>query len=115
MKRGYYAYNNDDDLSGLAIVASSARAAKMIAWKSGEFVYGDTSWLDIHVRWVRHAAVETLPVGVINDAHTALILGIYSFLMECPCDECGEALDLVCYHGRALCSGCIEEAIRCSE
>lgn len=109
MKRGYYACNNDDDQAGLAIVASSARDAKKIAWKSGEFIYGDTGWLDIRVRWMRHAVVDSLPIGVVHDAHDALIRGLYGYLEEYPCDECGQDADVVCSHGRALCDCCIEQ------
>lgn len=111
MKRGYYAHNNDDDQGGLAIVASSARDAKKIAWKSGEFIYGDTGWMDIHVSWVRDAKVGDLPIGVVPDLKSALRHGIFTRIMECDCDECLLDCDLYAHNGRCLCSDCIEKAI----
>ena len=111
MKRGYYAHNNDDDQAGLAIVAPSAKAAKKMAWGSGEFIYGDTGWLDIHVRWVRHASVDSLPIGVVDDCRAALICGLHGALMEYPCDECRLEADVSCYHGRVLCDKCIKKFI----
>jgi hypothetical protein len=111
MKRGYYAHNNDEDAVVLAIVAASVREAKKIAWKSGEFIYGDAGWMDIHVRWVRDAKVDDLPVGVVHDLKSALQHGIFGRLMECECDECSLDGDLYAHDGRCLCSDCIEKSI----
>jgi hypothetical protein len=108
MKRGYYAYNDDDDQGCLAIVASSAKEAKKIAWKSGEIIYGDTGWLAIHVKWVRDAVVSDLPVGIVHDTRDALLRGLYYGIKEYPCDECGNDSDVKCHNGRALCDECIE-------
>jgi len=108
MKRGYFVHGGDDD-AGFAVVAASAAKAKKIAYKSGELIYGDTGWIDIRVKWRRGAKVAFLPLGMIKDARTGLLCGIYGHLEEYPCDACGKDADVVCYAGRALCEDCISE------
>ena len=109
MKRGYFVYCNDE-ASGLAVVASSITQARTIAFY--EVFDLDNGWIDVRARWVRHAAVSSLPIGIVQDARDALIRGLYGSLMEYPCDECGKDADVVCHHGRALCSCCIEQETR---
>jgi hypothetical protein len=112
MKRGYFVWDGDDDNAGIAVVESSAKAAKKIVYDSGELLWGDGNWIDIRVRWMRHAAVSSLPIGIVQDARDALIRGLYDSLMEYPCDECGKDADVVCHKGRALCECCIEREQR---
>lgn len=113
MKRGYFVWDSaDDDNMGVAVVASSAKEARKIVFDSGEILYGDGNWIDIRARWVRHADVSTLPVGIVQDVRDALIRGLYGSLMEYPCDECGKDADVVCWRGRALCECCIEQETR---
>lgn len=111
MKRGYFVWDVKDSTdSGFAVVAHTAKEAKKIVFGTGEIQLSDGSWLDLRARWVRHAAVDSLPVGMVEDARDALIRGLYCSLMEYPCDRCGgDAGDVICHHGRALCACCIEE------
>ncbi len=109
MKRGYFVHNNDEDQGGFAVVATTAKEAKKIVYDSCEIVYGGTGWLEVRVRWVRHAVVADLPVGMVHDCRDALIRGLYGSLDGYPCDECGKDADVTCYSGRALCSCCIEK------
>ena len=109
MKRGYFVHNNDEDMGGFAVVATTAKEAKKIVYESGELIFGDTDWIAIRTHWIRDAAVIGLPIGMVTDCRDALIRGLYGSLMEYPCDKCGKDLDLICYHGQALCSCCIEK------
>mgnify|MGYP000495124617 CR=1 FL=1 len=106
MKRGYFV--SGDEECGLAVVASSGREAKTIAWNS--VLHSDYDWIDIRIRWVRDADVSDLPIGSMQDARDALIRGLYGSLAEYPCDECGQDAYVVCWSGRALCGCCIERA-----
>ena len=109
MKRGYFTYNETDEDAGLAVVATSAREARMIAYKSGEFIYGDTNWIDVRAIWVRNADVSGLPIGVAQDSRDALLRGLYGSVYEYPCDECGKDADVQAHDGRVLCPACIEK------
>lgn len=105
MNRGYFAHGGDDS-AGFAVVAPTAKAAKKIAYESGEL---DAAWFDIRVRWQRDAEVDDLPVGMVTDARVGLLCGIYGSLMEYPCDVCGEDCDAQAYNGMVLCDNCLEE------
>jgi hypothetical protein len=108
-KRGYYVCNNGENVGGFAVVASTAKEAKKIVYDSGEIIYGDTDYIAIRTRWVRDADVSQLPIGMVDDCRDALIRGLYDWINEHQCDECGKDDDLVCYNGRALCSCCIND------
>ena len=105
MKRGYFVCCNDE-APGLAVVASTIAQAKTIAWH--DIFDLDNNWIDIRARWVKGVDVSDLPIGVVQDERLALLRGLYGSLMEYPCDECRKDADVVCHHGRALCSCCIE-------
>jgi hypothetical protein len=109
MKRGYYVHNNDDDQGGIAVVATTAKEAKNMVYKSGELVYGDTSYIAIRARWCKDADVNDLPIGIVHDDKDALIRGLYGGIVESPCDDCGKDGDLICCSGRALCADCVEK------
>ena len=111
MKRGYFTYNETDEDAGLAVVATSAREARKIAYKSGEFIFGDTNWIDVRAIWVRNADVSDLPIGVAHDSRDALLRGLYASIYEYPCDECGKDADVQAHNGRVLCVLCIEKEI----
>jgi hypothetical protein len=108
-KRGYFVHNNDEDMGGFAVVATTAKEAKKIVYDSGEIIFGDTDYIAIRARWVRDADVKDLPIGMVADERDALIRGLYGWLDEYPCDECRKDADVTCYSGRALCSCCIEK------
>jgi len=103
MKRGYFVHGGDDN-AGFAVVAASAAKAKKIA--HGEL---DCRWIDLRAQLNKHAKVENIPVGMIEDSRLGLLCGIYGHLEEYPCDACGKDADVECYAGRALCENCIEE------
>lgn len=108
--RGYYVHNNDDGQLGIAVVAATSKQAKQIVHRSGEIIYGDTSWIALRSRWCRDADVEGLEVGIVTDDRDALIRGLYGMIEEYPCDDCGSEDDAVqCYCRRALCKVCIEK------
>jgi hypothetical protein len=108
--RGYYVHNNDDDQYGIAVVAATSKQAKQIVHRSGEIIYGDTSWIALRSSWCRDADVDGLEAGIVTDDRDALIRGLYGSLDGHPCDGCGRDDDTVrCYSGRALCKVCIEK------
>ena len=108
--RGYYVSNDDDEQCGLAIVAPTAKAAKKIAYDSGEIIFGDLRWIALRCHWCRDADVRGLGVGIMHDDRDALIRGLYGSLYEFMCDGCGrDDSDVTCYNGRVLCDDCIEK------
>jgi len=107
-KRGYFVHSKDM-AAGFAVVASTAKEARKLAYD----VYPvDVKWTDLRCSWVHHAAIGGLSIGVIEDPREGLIRGFYDLLAEYPCDGCGEYADVVCYHGRALCPSCVEQVQR---
>jgi len=108
-KRGYFVHN-EDEWSGFAVVATSAKEAKKIVYNSNELLIGD--WIDIRVRWVRDAKVDDLPIGMVTDDRDALIRGLYGGITDYPCDECGKERNVICCYGRVLCSCCAEKEYR---
>ncbi len=105
MKRGYFVCG-DDTAAGFAVVASSVEEAKKIAYKAElSFNY---DWTDIRCRWQRGSDVSNLPIGMVEDEKAALLRGLYAYLIEYPCDGCGNDADVICHNGRALCEDCIE-------
>lgn len=107
MKRGYFVWA-DDYAAGFAVVATSTREAKMIAYNAE--LHSDYDWIEVRCRWVRHAAVNNLSVGMVEDTRNALIRGLYGSIVEYPCDECGGNAEVKCYHGRVLCDWCIKQS-----
>ena len=105
-KRGYFVHDGDE-MCGVAVVATSAKEAKKIAYNSGELL--GTDWIDIRVYRMRDAMVSDLPIGMVEDARGALIRRLYGILAEYPCDECGEEWEVTCYKGRVLCLCCVEK------
>lgn len=103
MMRGYYV--GDDYDTGIAVVATSAKEAKKIAYKE---LRSDYEWIDIKVDWIKEADVTGLPVGIVEDARVALVRGLYAYIYEDECEECLMDTDLVAYEGRALCSKCVD-------
>ena len=112
MKRGYFVHNNDDDAGGIAVVATSAKEARKIGYKSGELIYGDTDYISIQANWQRDANVDDLPIGVVHDMRMALLCGIYGWLEEYPCDVCGKDGDVQEHDGRVVCDDCLEAAVQ---
>jgi len=110
MKRGYYIHQIGAEW-GVAVVAATANEAKRIGFKAVNG-FEDCAWINLRCHWMRHAAVSDLPIGMVQDERDALIRGLYGSLMEYPCDECGKDADVTCWHGRALCDCCIEDARR---
>jgi len=106
-KRGYCVHNGDNDQPVLAVVATSAKEAKKIAYNSGEIIYGDTGWIYIRVYWRRDARVDDLPIGIVHNERVALLHGIYAYLGEYPCDVCGcSDAPVHCNNGQVLCDMC---------
>lgn len=104
MKRGYYVAGKGEE-SGFAVVAASAKDAKKIVFDSGEL---DVAWVDIRVYWRKDAMVEHYPIGMVSDWRDGLILGLYSYIEEAPCDRCGNDRTLHEHQGGALCGNCIK-------
>ncbi len=102
-KRGYFV-NTVDDVYGVAVVATTAREAKKLAWHADEFA--DADWVNLKVTWMRKAKVEDLPIGLITDDKLALIRGCLSFLEGVECDICHGEDILKAHNGKAVCSGC---------
>jgi len=110
-KRGYFVHNGDIDQGGFAVVATSVKEARKIAYDSGEIIYGDTGYISIRAIWQRDADVEDLPIGMVHDVHLALLRNIYGYLEEYPCDVCGKRRYAQHYDGQVLCECCIEKAV----
>jgi hypothetical protein len=104
MKRGYFVYP-DDEFWGVGVVTTTAKEAKNIAFASGELI--DVDWIDIRVSWKRSAGVERLPIGVVRDMHVGLLCGLYDFIEDHKCDNCGKVDVLKLCNGKALCDDCI--------
>ncbi len=103
MKRGYYVACAGAE-AGFGVVAPSAKEAKRLAIVSGEL---DAAWIDIRVYWQRHALVDDLPVGLVNP-YAGLVRGLYCYIEDAICEECGHSRTLHGYRGQALCAQCIE-------
>lgn len=113
-RKGYFAQERDE-VTGIAIVATSAKEAKKIAYYKL-----NCDWVDIRVSWRKEANVMDLPVGVIRDNNIALRRGVYSWIEEGECDICHEKGYVnyyppkpsddknyaVRYKGRAICDKC---------
>ena len=105
MKRGYFVYDVDED-TGHAVVATSSKEAKKIVYD--EELYLWTDWINVRCRWQRSANVSDLPIGMV-DMRTGLLCGIYGYVTEHTCDECGEDGYVEECNGRVLCSDCVEK------
>ena len=106
MKRGYFVYVKEES-EGIGVVATSAKEAKNIVFASGELECCD--WVDIRVRWIREAEVDTIPMGIVLNMHEGLLCGIYGYIEGFKCDECGVVTVLELCNGKALCGECIEK------
>ena len=106
MKRGYFVYPKDE-IDGIGVVATSVKEAKNIAFASGELDCSD--WIDIRVRWVREAEVDTMPIGVVLNMREGLLCGLYGYVEGYNCDECGANAVLQACNGKALCDECMEK------
>jgi hypothetical protein len=104
MKRGYFVYGYDE-FWGVAVVATSTKEAKKIAFYSGELI--GVEWVDIRCVWRRDVDVANLQIGIIDDLHLALLLGFYCFVEDMACDICGDETLLLAYKNKALCEDCI--------
>jgi len=102
MKRGYFAEEKDGDF-GFPIVATSAREAKKIAATISEL---DCEFIDIRVRWIRDAKVDDLPVGYFDNEIEGLRRGMFDYLENDICDECGKDDYVEFHNGKILCRDC---------
>lgn len=105
VKRGYFVIGYDD-LHGIAVVASSVRNAKKLAYESGYFI--DEYWTDIKSKWVQNADVSGMPIGVVHSLCEGLQRGLYTTI-DGICEHCGCDEPLELYDGSALCVACIFE------
>lgn len=115
-RKGYIVHEKDD-VYGIAVVATSSKNAKKIAFNSGEL---DCDWIDVRVFWRKEANVLDLPVGIVQDETLALRRGIYSWIEDGKCDICHDTCHVnyfppkpsdaedyaVRYNGRAICGDC---------
>lgn len=85
--RGYFVQIDQEDW-GVAVVATSAKDAKRIAYDDELSAHGD--WIDVRVRWKKNCDVSDLPIGVIDDDQLALRRGLYGWCEQATCDVCGE-------------------------
>ena len=104
MKRGYYVYPVDE-FWGLAVVASSTKEAKRIAFRSGEL--SGIAWLDIRCVWQRGADTKNIEIGIVSNFRLALLRGFFGFIEDFACDICGDITLLRAYKNKALCEECI--------
>lgn len=79
MKRGYLVGNINQDW-GVAVVAHTAKEAKLLAWDEWRGEFGD--WIDVRAQWRREAIVKDLPPGIIDDYNLALRRGLYDYTLE---------------------------------
>lgn len=105
MKRGYFVYDVSED-GGHGVVATSAKEAKKIVYNGELCLWCD--WIDVRCRWQRDADVSDLPVGMV-DERAGLLCGIYDYITETTCDECGEDGYVEECNGRVLCLDCAEK------
>ena len=72
----------------------------------------DCDFLDIRARWIRHAVVDDLKIGVVADDMLALRRGLYGWLEESVCDICNQTHTLSCVDGKAMCEECEDKLLR---
>ena len=105
-KRGYYVFNADEYEEGIAVVARTAREAKIVAFNYAFDIVGD-DWLNLRCKWIRDANVENLPFGVVEEPEAGLRAGIYAAI-EGVCEICSEE-KIVTYHNKKIiCYDCLE-------
>ncbi len=116
MCKGYLVQEKDGEY-GIAVVATSSKEAKKIAFNSGEL---NCDYVDVRVSWRKEANVMDLPVGIIQDNDLALRRGVYSRIDDGECDICHNASYVSYYppkplndkdyavrhRGRAICGNC---------
>ena len=110
-KKGYFVSGDGDGELGFAVIAESEVEAIAIAWGAEFRGNGWDDVDDIEVICTPNANIEGLPLGMVQDERDALCRGLYDYLQEQECDECGEVGDLECHEGRALCEDCIWDAM----
>ena len=103
MKRGYFVHGYDETW-GIAIVASTAREAKNIAYAE----LHDEEWIDIRVRWIKNVYLEGLDTGIVHNLRDGLLRGFFGYI-EGWCDNCGNETELEVCSGKALCFDCMEK------
>ena len=103
MKRGYFVKAHDDEM-GIAVIASSIKEAKKIAFTE---LGSDCEWIEMQALWKRQANVESLDIGIVKDGINALHHGLYD-TYDGLCESCGTNRSLESHHGKAICGWCIE-------
>ena len=105
IKRAYYVHEDGAE-RGIAIVATSTREAKRIAFATPGL---ECDWIDMRCQWQRKAKIDDLPVGVIDDPMLALQRGVYDCIEPGVCEICGrDEMCVECIGGKVVCDCCKE-------
>lgn len=85
MKRAYFVSDSDGE-QGIAVIATSVKEAKKIAW--GNDALCNEEFIDVTAKWVKGVNCEKFRVGVMEDYVEALRLGIYGHVEDEECPKC---------------------------
>ena len=108
-EHGYFVCDPGDDGLGFAVIARNTDKAKEAVHEAGWCEH--LSKEDMVCSCIPEANIEGLPEGMVKDDRDALCRGLYDYLSDHECDECGAVDDLTCYEGRALCDDCVWDAV----
>lgn len=107
--RGYFIRAEKDAEYGIAVVAKSAKSAKIIAIHSGDMSDYD-EFIDVTVSWIRDADVKGLVEGVVEAGVDALKRNLYGYLEDVECPNCGHTVShLENDESIVLCEDCKEK------
>lgn len=108
VRKRCYAVGDRDDECYVALVATSVKEAKKIAFQNTEDcnLHG-VEWIEMRVWWLKDIDVEHFEVGTILDGATGLALGAYHFA-EDYCPNCNKWENLYFENGAVGCRACCD-------
>lgn len=107
--RAYFVRVHKDCEYGVAVIAKNVKDAKKQGIESGDI--GDIEeYIDIRAVWIKDAQIEGLTEGVVDADVDALKRGLYAYLEDAECPECGDNVGcLENDNGIVLCEECKEK------
>ena len=105
--RAFFVKDDDED-TGWGVVADNAKEAKKIAWNHPDCDFWN-DWIEVSVKWIKHADVKGLKKGVVTDILEGLKRGIYAFVEYEDCPNCGSKETMIYYEEGFYCDACEEK------
>ena len=84
----YFVKEEEADF-GIGVIADSAKEAKKIAWDSGREYLEDSLYIDVTAKWIKGANVSGLKKGICSLTLDGLKRGIYGYIENEDCPNCG--------------------------